>query len=60
MAALIRARDFEMERLTRACETAVQESATDDEKIDEHSYNLSMLNEKLRVSRPSDFLTAST
>lgn len=53
MLALVRARDFEMERLTKACETAMTAplscGAVNDELVSQQSYNLAMLNEKLRV-----------
>lgn len=53
MLALVRARDFEMDRLTKACETAMNDSLpcglVNDELISQQSYNLAMLNEKLKV-----------
>lgn len=53
MLALVRARDFEMERLTKACEIAITESpscgSVNDEFISKQSYHLAMLNEKLKV-----------
>ena len=48
MTSLIRARDFEMERLSKACENELSQSV-ENAANDEHSYNLSVLNEKLRV-----------
>lgn len=47
---LIAARDYDLDRLRRACEDTVEKTSEMTEKIDEHSYNLSILNEKLRVS----------
>lgn len=49
MKALITARDFDLERLRKACEDTVEKSSEMSDQIEEHSYNLSILNEKLRV-----------
>ena len=52
MAALVRARDFELERLTRQCELLLSAFSVESgggDGSDQHCYNLSMLNEKLRV-----------
>lgn len=46
--ALLRARDFEIERLTKACEAAVNESLVKRSEMEETSYNLTVLNEKLK------------
>uniref|UniRef100_A0A7E4W010 Macro domain-containing protein n=1 Tax=Panagrellus redivivus TaxID=6233 RepID=A0A7E4W010_PANRE len=46
--ALIRARDFELEQLTKACEAAVNDSIDKREELEQVSYNLGMLNEKLK------------
>lgn len=55
MNALLSSRDAELDKLRDICEAAVEQTkgATD---LEEHSYNLSMLNEKLRV-RPVEPLT---
>uniref|UniRef100_A0A914GRK0 Uncharacterized protein n=1 Tax=Globodera rostochiensis TaxID=31243 RepID=A0A914GRK0_GLORO len=47
MRALVRARNFEVERIKRACEDTLANSVGATE-FDKHSYELSMLNEKLR------------
>ncbi|KAI3411143.1 hypothetical protein GPALN_003225 [Globodera pallida] len=47
MRALVRARNFEVERIKRACEGTLANSIGATE-FDKHSYELSMLNEKLR------------
>jgi hypothetical protein len=49
MKSLVRARDFEIDRLTKACESELNEFLVDSEDIDNRSYNISLLNEKLRV-----------
>jgi hypothetical protein len=49
MKALIRARDFELDRLRKACEETIEKTSEMSDKIEENSYNLSVLNEKLRV-----------
>uniref|UniRef100_A0AC34F1R5 Uncharacterized protein n=1 Tax=Panagrolaimus sp. ES5 TaxID=591445 RepID=A0AC34F1R5_9BILA len=45
---LIRARDFEVDRLTKACEAAVNESLEKREELEQTSYNLTVINEKLK------------
>ncbi|KAI1722687.1 hypothetical protein Ddc_06859 [Ditylenchus destructor] len=48
MLALVRARDFEMDRFTRACEAAIDIVSDNDKTIEGRSYDLSVLNDKLR------------
>jgi hypothetical protein len=48
MRELIKARDFDLERLRKACEDTVEKTSEMTNQIDEHAYNLSILNEKLR------------
>uniref|UniRef100_A0A915DVX4 Uncharacterized protein n=1 Tax=Ditylenchus dipsaci TaxID=166011 RepID=A0A915DVX4_9BILA len=51
MSSLVRARDFEIERLSKACESAVRTVAVEDaQNTDQQSYNLAMLNENLDKS----------
>jgi hypothetical protein len=50
MRALVCARDFDLARLNRACQEAVDQMPEMVHNLEEHSYNLSMLNEKLRVT----------
>lgn len=50
MKSLIAARDYDLERLRKACEETVEKTSEMTDQIEEHSYNLSILNEKLRVS----------
>jgi hypothetical protein len=47
---LITARDYDLDRLRRACEDTVEKTPEMTNKIEEHTYKLSILNEKLRVS----------
>lgn len=57
MRALVRARDFEVDRITRACEiNLAANSNTDLDKLDKHSFELSLLNEKLRVNNENIFM----
>lgn len=50
MSSLIRARDFELDRMYRKCEQAVNASITkDDRVIPESGQHLSRLNEQIRV-----------
>ncbi|KAL3101418.1 hypothetical protein niasHT_025400 [Heterodera trifolii] len=48
MRALVRARNFEVERIKHTCEQTLAQSVTDVTEFDKHSYEISMLNEKLR------------
>lgn len=51
MLALVRARNFEMERLTKACESAISgPTLSSEEEITQQSYNLAILNDKIRVT----------
>ncbi|KAL3101410.1 hypothetical protein niasHT_025392 [Heterodera trifolii] len=48
MRSLVRARNFEVERIKHTCEQTLAQSVTDATEFDKHSYEISMLNEKLR------------
>lgn len=57
MTALIRSRDFETQQITKACESEVVSDISGNvDDIDRRAYNLSLLNEKLRVFRIFYFL----
>ncbi|KAI6241487.1 Protein of unknown function DUF2362 family-containing protein [Aphelenchoides fujianensis] len=50
MRTLLWARDFDMKKLRQSCEDAVNKTRDSVDNIEDLSYNLSMLNEKLRIS----------
>lgn len=50
MRSIVRARDFELNRLEKACEASLAATSTnDDDKFDEYSRELSQLNAEIRV-----------
>ncbi|KAL3116254.1 hypothetical protein niasHT_004425 [Heterodera trifolii] len=48
MRSLVRARNFEVERIKLTCEQTLVQSVADATKFHKHSYEISMFNEKLR------------
>ncbi|KAL3109986.1 hypothetical protein niasHT_017359 [Heterodera trifolii] len=48
MRSLVRARNFEVGRIKLTCEQTLAQSVADATEFDKHSYEISMLNEKLR------------